>query len=89
MIQYRIYKTFKEQLFRIKLDKEWAKIDLNNTELAELHNEFLSVLNKHALIKYKYFQANNFSYMTKSLRKEIIPCSRLRNKFLKTKTEES
>ena len=27
--------------------------------------------------------------MTKSLRKEIMLCSRLRNKFLKTKTEES
>ena len=27
--------------------------------------------------------------MTKSLRKEIILCSRLRNKFLKVKTEES
>ena len=47
-IQYRNYKTFKEQLFRIELDKESAEIDLNNAELAEFHNEFLSVLNKHA-----------------------------------------
>ena len=30
MIQHRIYKTFNEQLFRIKLDKELAKTDLNN-----------------------------------------------------------
>ena len=39
--------------------------------------------------KYKYIRANNSSYMTKSLRKEIMLRSRLRNKFLKTKTEES
>ena len=74
-IQQRNYKPFNEQLFRIELDKELAKTDLNNVELAEFHNEFLSMLNKHAPIKYKYIRAN-------SLR------SRLCNKFLKTKTEE-
>ena len=52
-------------------------------------NEFLTVLNNHASIKHKYIRANNSSYMTKSLRKEIMLRSRLRNKFLKTKTEES
>ena len=46
------------------------------------------MLNKHAPIKYKYIRANNSSYMTKSLRKEIMLRSRLCNKFLKTKTEE-
>ena len=89
IIQYRNYKTFNEQLFKIELDKDLAKIDLNNAELAEFHNELLSVLNKHAPIKYKYIPPNNSSCMTKSLRKEIMLCSRLRNKLLKTKTEES
>ena len=32
-IQCRNYKTFNEQLFKIELDKELAKIDLNNAEL--------------------------------------------------------
>ena len=32
IIQYRNYKTFNEQLFRIELDKELAKIDLSNAE---------------------------------------------------------
>ena len=48
ILLYRNYKTFNEQLFRIELDKELAKIDLNNAELAEFHDEFLSVLNKQA-----------------------------------------
>ena len=89
IIHYRNYKVFNEQLFRIELDKKLAKIDLNNAELAKFHDKFLSVLNKHAPIKYKYIRANYSSYMTKSLGKEIILRSRLRNKFLKTKTEES
>ena len=89
IIQYKNYKTFNEQLFRTELDKALAKIDLNNAELAEFHNEFLSVINKHAPIKYKYIRVNSSSYMTKSLRKEIMLRSRLRNKFLKAKTEES
>ena len=89
IIQYRNYKIFNEALFRIELDKKLAKIDLNNAELVEFHNEFLSVLNKHAPGKYKYIRASSSSYMTKSLGKEIMLRSRLRNKFLKTTTEES
>ena len=83
IIQYRNYKTFNEQLFVIELDNELPNIDLNNAELVEFHNQFLSVLDKHAPIKYKYIQINNSSYMTKSLKKEIMLRSRLRNKFLK------
>ena len=49
----------------MKLDKELAKIDLNNAELVEFHNELLSVLNKNAPIKYKYIRANKSSYVTK------------------------
>ena len=51
IIQYRNCKTFNKQLFRIELDKELAKFDLNNAEFAKFHNEFLSVVNKHAPIK--------------------------------------
>ena len=88
-IQYKHYKTFNEQLLRTELDQELAKINLNNAELAEFHNEFLSVLNKHTPVKYKYIRASSSSYMTKSLGKEIMLRSRLRNKFLKTATKES
>ena len=66
-IQYKHYKTFNEQLLRTELDQELAKINLNNAELAEFHNEFLSVLKKHAPIKHKYIRANNSSYMTENL----------------------
>ena len=55
ILLYRNYKTFNEQLFRIELDKELAKIDLNNAELAEFHDEFLSVLNKQAYQKRMHY----------------------------------
>ena len=58
IIQYRNYKTFNEQLFRIDADKDLTKSDLNNAELTEFHNEFLLVFKKHAPIKYKYIRAN-------------------------------
>ena len=68
IIQYRNNKTFNQQLFRTELNKQLGKIDLNNGELAELLDEFLSVINKHAPIKYKYIRANHSSYLIKSLR---------------------
>ena len=68
IIQYRNNKTFNQQLFRTELNKQLGKIDLNNGELAELLDEFLSVINKHTPIKYKYIRANHSSYLTKSLR---------------------
>ena len=47
------------------------------------------MLNKHAPAIYQYIRANNSSDITISLRKEIGRRSRLSNKFLKTKREES
>ena len=35
IIQYKNYKTFNEKIFRTELEKESAKNDLNNAELAE------------------------------------------------------
>ena len=89
IIQYRDCKAFNEELLRIIQDKQLGKIDLKNAELAELHNKFLSMLNKYVLVKDTYIRANNSFYMSKSLRKEIMLCSTLRNKLLKIESEES
>ena len=47
---------------------------------------FLKVLDKHAQ---KYIRASNSNYTIKALQKEIMHRSRLRNKFLKERTNES
>ena len=65
------------------------KIDINNDELKVFNEIFLKVLHKHAPRNQKYIRANNSDFITKSLRKEIMHRSRLRNKFLRKRTNES
>ena len=43
----------------------------------------------HAPKNMKYIRSNNCNFMTKELRKAIMDRSKLRNKFLKTRNEES
>ena len=50
---------------------------------------FLKILDKHAPMKKKYLRANQASFMTKEVRKAIMIRSKLRNKFLKDKNEQS
>ena len=48
IIQHRSYKIFENQVFRRELNSELLKIDLNNFDLSEFTEMFLSILNKHA-----------------------------------------
>ena len=49
----------------------------------------MDTLNSFAPIKKKYARGNQMPFMTKNLSKEIMTRSRLRNKYLKNKTEET
>ena len=49
----------------------------------------MDTLNTFTPIKKKYARGNQMSFMIKSLSKEIMTKSRLRNKYLKHKTEEN
>ena len=68
IIQYKNYKNFNEKIVRAEMEKESAKNDLNNAELAEFPIKFLSVLNKHTPVKHKCILVNNSTYMTKCLK---------------------
>ena len=46
-----------------------------------------SILQKHTLIKKRYVRANQVSFMNSKLHKEVIRRSRLRNKFIDSKTD--
>ena len=54
-------------------------------------NKFLDVcreaLNMYAPLRKKYIRGNNSPFMNRILSKEIMKRSRLRNKFLKNKSE--
>ena len=73
------------------------KFDITNAPLPKFNDTVLSVLDKHAPKKKKRKKekkkknicSNNWNFMTKELRKSIMSRSKLRNKFLKTRTVES
>ena len=89
IIHYRNYKNFENDNFREDLKKELLKFDITNAPLSKFNDTVLSVLDKHAPKKLKYVRSNNCNFMTKELRKAIMNRSKLRNKFLKTRNEES
>ena len=65
------------------------RFDITNAPLSHFNDTVLSVLDKHAPKKVKSIRSNNSNFMTKELRKAIMNRSKLRNKFLKTRNEES
>ena len=89
IVSYRSYKRFRNNSFRTELDNELLKYDLCNIEYQHFLNIFLDILNKHAPIKKKYIRANQSNFMTRKLSKAIMKRSKLRNRFLKEKTEAS
>ena len=89
IIHYRNYKNFENDNFHENLKEELLKFDITNAPLSKFNDTVLSVLGKHAPKKLKYIRSNNCNFMTKELRKAIMNRSKLRNKFLKTRNEES
>ena len=88
-INYRNYRYFSNDRFREKVTFELWKVFLENSD--EGFNKFLGVckeaLNMYAPLKKKYIRGNNSPFMNRILSKEIMKRSRLRNKFLKSKSE--
>ena len=64
------------------MNSELSKIDLNNADLSEFIEIFLSVLYTHAPKKQKFLRPNNCNFVTKNLRKAIMKRSKLPYKYL-------
>ena len=82
VITYRNYKNFNND--RFQADIKTCGCDIQNVN--SFKETILSVFNKYVLIKKKYVRANEAPFMTKNLHKEIMKRSRLRNKYLKSKS---
>ena len=89
MVNYRDYQNFRNNEFTAELDNEMLKRDPGNMEYQHFLNIFIKTLNKHAPMKQKYLRANQGRFMTKDLHKAIMKRSRLRNKFLRDRTDIS
>ena len=86
IISYRNYKHFSQSKFRNDVDKCFSKCDIVNISNDEFVRFFMTILNKHAPLKFKHIRANDSPFMTKDLRKAIMLRSKSRNKFNKDRT---
>ena len=83
MIVYRDYKSFDNAKFRYDIVTATSNID----NFAMYKSTIFNIFNRHALIKKKYIRANEAPFMSKELHKAIMKRPRLRNKFLKHRTD--
>ena len=90
IINYRNYRYFSNDRFIEKVTSELSKVVLEDSDKSFI--KFLGVckeaLNIYAPLKKKYIRGNNYPLMNRILSKEIMKRSRLRNKFLKSKSME-
>ena len=91
VVKYRNYKHFENDKFRTDLLSEFGKANTEEKEngLNNLLNECERILDIHAPRKGRYAWGNDMPFMNKALSKEIMKRTRLRNKFLKHRSEEN
>ena len=85
VVYYRNYKKFSNDLFRNDIFQAQALTDTKEN----VQTNIVNIFNNHAPLKKRYVRANQAPFMNKKLSKEIMTRSRLRDKFLKTKTGEN
>ena len=89
IIKYRDYRRFQNDVFREELLSELLDVSIGENE--EDFSNFLDIckknVNYHAPCKQKYVRGNHLPFMNKTLSKEIMKRTRLRNKFLKNKND--
>ena len=88
VITYRKFKNFSNNEFMKDLEEHLTKFEHFDNIPSNLFKETVNIiLEKHAPTKKKYVRANQAPFITKTLSKEIMKRSRLRNKFLNTKSD--
>ena len=88
VVNYRDYKRFENDKFRTDLLSEFGKTNIEGRENGLL-NACKRILDIHAPRKQKYATGKHVPFMNKALSKEIMTRTRLRNKFLKDRSEEN
>ena len=88
-INYRYYKKLSNEACRDCLLENFPKEVFENDDegFQRFFDINLQVLNQHAPQKNKYVLGNQIPFMTKQLSKEITKRSKLRNNFLRNRTE--
>ena len=63
--------------------------DLSTMDNKNFKDTIIDSLNKHATLKRKYLRANHSNFITKELSKAIMQRSKLRNLYLKVRSDEN
>ena len=83
VIAYRDYKNFNNAKFRYGIVTAPSNVD----NFGMYESTIFNIFNRHVLIKKKYIRANEASFMSKELHKAFVKRLRLRNIFLKYRTD--
>ena len=88
IVRYREFKNFCNDSFVKDIELLLSKLrNQQNVSFKILKESVNITLDKHAPLKKRYVRANQSPFMNKKLSKEIMKRSRLRNKFLNTKSD--
>ena len=91
VISYRDYKHFNNETYRNELLPEISNSFLNFDDSG--FNDFFdirrAILDQHAPRKQKYARGNHMPFINKTISKEIMKRTQLRNKFLKERNDEN
>ena len=82
---YKDYKNLSNETFRSELSSAMERYV--NISLADFNSEFHCLLDKYLRVKKRHIRAYQKNFMDKKLNQSIKVRSKLRNKFLKLKTE--
>ena len=88
IITYRDYKNFDNSRFSEELLSEIKKLGPLNKNISIFHNVCIEVLEKYAPEKQKYIRANHANFRGSKLNHAIMLRSKLRNKFLKSRSNK-
>ena len=85
IIQYRKYKGFSNEAFMHELESALARF--SQISFGTFKSTVDNILQKHAPIKKRYVRANQASFINSKIHKEVMRRTRLRNKFIDSKTD--
>ena len=88
IVNYRDYKGFVNDYFRSELLQEISSSGTALTNFKGLQYTLQRGLDKHAPLKKRYVRANQQNFMDKELNQATMVRSKLRNKYLKSKSEK-
>ena len=91
IISYRDYKFFDNVRYRDDFLKEISNsyLEFNGSRFSGYSDICRTTVDQHAPWKKTYARGNHMPFINKTLSKEIMKRTKLRNKFLKDRTEEN